>query len=295
MLVLIMQNLCSTYAEETSVVPVLERMVVKLFGARWQELGWGPVVGSAEAARQKHLDSLERAMLLQILGLHSGSHAVELQAESWRRLQAAVASTSASRDVTSGSTTSAVASIHPDLRGPVYVLSIKHAGQPARQLLQQLYQQSVSNEERVRLLTAMGTTRGAAQDDTAGEVRALLDWVLLSGEVRNGDLLFAFSTIGQDSALSRELCWAYMQSHWEALLAKFRGAMFVLGRIFPAVLGEMTSEQQCCQFEAFFAAHPAQGAERSVKQSAETVRARVQRLQREAPVMRQWAAQHASV
>lgn len=68
--------------------------------------------------------------------------------------------------------------------------------------------------------------------------------------------------------------------------------MFVLGRIFPAIIGEMSTLRDAEEFEAFFSTHPAVGAERSVKQSSEAVRIKAARLQREIPIIREWLEKH---
>ena len=68
--------------------------------------------------------------------------------------------------------------------------------------------------------------------------------------------------------------------------------MFVLGRIFPSILGEMTTDSEVVEFETFFQTHPCIGAERSIQQSSETVRMRVERLEREGQLVKQWLQQH---
>ena len=268
--------------------PQLQRLVGRLLAPRWAKLGWGPApapgqAGQRGAAKEHHLTMLERSMLLSLLGAHGSPDVADaLQQRAFAMLSDFVADP-------------AGRPIQPDLRGPVYALAIKARGQAARDLLIQLYGSSASSEERVRVLSALGTTRGRADtaESDAADTERLLSWVFESGAVRTGDLIYVLSSVGQDSAASRRRCWAYMQSHWEALMARFRGAMFVLGRILPSVLGEMSSAAEVDEFERWFAAHPAVGAERSVRQSAETVRMKAERLAREAPVIAQWVSAHA--
>lgn len=265
--------------------PQLQKLVVRLLAPRWSKLGWGPAPGEGArtAKKEHHLTMLERSMLLSLLGAHGTPDvAGAIQQRAFAMLSDFIADPVGK-------------AIQPDLRAPVYALAIKARGQAARDLLVQLYTSSASNEERVRVLSALGTTCGrpdTAESDAADTDR-LLAWVFESGAVRTGDLIYVLSSVGQDSAASRRRCWAYMQRHWESLMAKFRGAMFVLGRILPSVLGEMSSAAEVEEFEQWFQTHPAVGAERSVKQSAETVRMKTERLAREVPVIAQWFSAHA--
>jgi aminopeptidase N len=297
---IVLAQLCSLHADAPEVLAALQRLVAAIFLPRWQELGWSPKQGAdGTLTKEHHLTYLERALLLHMLGNYAGEAggAGELAERSFALLESALREAKG------------VAAIHPDLRAPVFALAIRARGQQARELLLTVYRNpSTSNEEKVRVLTALGTTRrcngkesAAASSSSAkaleaenrGDLEKLLEWVLNSGEVRTGDLLYVLSSIGQDGVLARRLCWRYMQSHWDSLLSKFKGAMFVLGRIFPAVLGEMQTESEASEFEAWFATHPALGAERSVKQSAETVRAREERTKRERPIVARWVQQHA--
>jgi len=282
---IVLSTLCSLHGQDAQVGPALQKMVAAIFLPRWNEIGWAPQAGQKE----HHLTYLERSLLLSMLGNYAGEAggASSLAEKSFSMLEASM-------------TGGKAAQIHPDLRAPVYVLAIRARGQQARELLLAMYRApDSSNEEKVRVLTALGTTRRfgfssteEADKENRADLERLLSWVLESGEVRTGDLLYVLSAIGQDSPLARGLCWAYMRSHWSSLIAKFKGAMFVLGRIFPAVLGEMDGQEDAKEFEEWFVAHPALGAERSVKQSAETVRARAERIQRERPVVTRWIAEH---
>ena len=200
---IVMGNLCGLHAEQPY-APQLQKLVVKLFGQRWKELGWGDSKSSSAAA-DGHLTFLERAILLQMLGLYSGD--ASIQAKAWDLLQAFAKNPAAKPSV-----------IQPDLRAPVYSLALKHAGKEARTLLQKLYLSVSSSEEKVRILSSLGTTRGAPGDDTAGEVKDLLDWIFKSGHVRNGDLIYALTAVGQDSKQSRSICWEYIKANWDDLL-----------------------------------------------------------------------------
>jgi len=280
------QQICTLHSGE-SYKPLLESFVRKVFGSRWQQLGWGPSASerassdnAAEApVSEHHLTFLERAQLVQMLGFFGGEEAAKpLQQEAWRMLNAF-------KDDPVGH------AIQPDLRQPLYRLAIQEKGQEARDLLISLYHSSASSEERVRILSSLGSTNTSSATSDA-EVRQLLDWIFNSGHVRNGDLIYALTTLGQDSKRSRQLCWEYIKQHWEDVVSRFRGAMFVLGRIFIALLGEMSSEEEAADFEAFFATHPAPGAERGIRQASETVRMKAARLIRERPILEKWLNEH---
>ena len=268
-----------------SYFPSLQRLIAKLFAARWAELGWGPAPGAVVVKKEHHLTFLERAILLQMEGSFGGGEvSAAIQERSFELLRDFIADPVAKP-------------IQPDLRAPVYALAIKARGQAARDLLLQLYRSDkTSNEEKVRVLSSLGTTRGLAStvESDSADIRNLLVWIFSTHEVRSGDLIYVLSSIGTDSKLARTLCWQHMQANWDALLSKFKGAMFVLGRIFPAVIGEMSSEEECREFEAWFATHPVPGAERAVKQCSETVRMKAGRLAREAPIVQQWCEKNAS-
>lgn len=205
---IVLGNLCALHGDQ-SYAPTLHRLVRDIFGPRWAQLGWGPAGSNAKRAAEHHLTFLERSILVSMLGLYSGDDAIA--AEAWARLQAYAADPAAN-------------AIQPDLRAPIYSLAIRYAGAAAREVLKSLYLASTSSEERVRLLTALGTTRVPPSESTEEEVTQLLEWIFNSGHVRNGDLIYALTTIGQDSKLSRTICWEYMKKNWDNLLVRFNAA-----------------------------------------------------------------------
>lgn len=209
-LAIVLGNICALHADQAYALQ-LQKLVVRLFGERWQELGWGDSGSSssptASSGGSGHLTFLERSILVQMLGLHSGD--ASIRAHAWTLLQAFARAPTARPSV-----------LQPDLRGPVYSLALKQAGKEARVLLQKLYAEVASSEEKVRILSALGTTRGAPEDDTDQEVRDLLDWIFKSGAVRNGDLIYALTAVGQDSKASRTVCWAYIKANWDDLLVR---------------------------------------------------------------------------
>jgi aminopeptidase N len=158
--------------------------------------------------------------------------------------------------------------IHPNLRLAVYRLVARLNVWSDYRAFQSMYEKETLQEERVRLLNALGNI--SKQEI----VTDLLAYTFESGEVRHGDVFYVLSTLGSH-AVGRREAWWYITNHWDMLQQRYSGGgLKMLGRILSSVVGGFVRAEDADACEQFFASHPAPSATRAIAQSLERVRNR---------------------
>ena len=158
--------------------------------------------------------------------------------------------------------------IHPNLRLTVYRLVARLNVWSDYQALQNMYEKETLQEERVRLLNAMGNISEQVM------VNNLLRYTFDSGKVRQGDVFYVLSTLGSH-AVGRREAWRYVTENWDKLQQRYSGGgLKMLGRILSSVVGGFVRAEDADACEQFFASHPAPSATRAIAQSLERVRNR---------------------
>jgi len=158
--------------------------------------------------------------------------------------------------------------IPPNLRAAVYGLVARQNLHTDLKVLRDLYEKEALQEEKVRLLNAMGRFT-----DT-GILENVLDYAFNSGRVRNGDFIYVLAAMGSHPTGQRA-AWAFMQANWKAISERYSGGgLKMLGRVIELTIGGFTHAADADDIEAFFAANPAPSATRAIAESLERIRIR---------------------
>lgn len=153
-------------------------------------------------------------------------------------------------------------SLRADLREVVYPLTAQEADRATYEALWELERAATLNEEKVRLLVALGKPRH----------RDLLEETLersLSGEVRAQDTVFVVQSVASN-VRGRELAWDFVKENWGEFLRRYGGG-FLLRRLVSVAEG-FASPDRAEEVEDFFRAHEAPGAKRTIRQTEERIR-----------------------
>lgn len=96
--------------------------------------------------------------------------------------------------------------------------------------------------------------------------------------------------IGSCAGSSREHTWRWFKANWAEFDKRFGDAGFLLARIVAYATNSFASDEAASDVEAFFAAHPCAAAERTIKQSLESIRANAAWLKRDQGAVAKWLA-----
>ncbi len=160
-------------------------------------------------------------------------------------------------------------SVSPDLRKVVYGLTAKHNDSSAFFTMIDMYRKETFQEERVRLLNALGKFTNPAY------LTVLLDYAFNSGEVRSGDIFYVLSTMGSHTN-GRRAAWKFLTDNWENIQKRYSGGgMKILGRVISLICDNFTREEDAKMIEQFFKDHPVPSATRAIAEAIEHIRVRV--------------------
>jgi len=176
-----------------------------------------------------------------------------------------------------------VQALPADLRFTVYKLAVENGGVEEYEAVLKIYKNSELHEEKIRALRALGFTR---QPD-------LLDRTLkfgLSGDVRSQDIFYVTASTASRPA-GRQSTWDFLRANWTTFEEKF-GEGSMLGRIVGQTVSDFTSEEKALEVEEFFKQHPCPSADRTIKQSLESIRSAVKWLTRDRDGVAKWLAAH---
>lgn len=157
---------------------------------------------------------------------------------------------------------------NPNFRKPIYGLTAKYGSKVAFDAMVEMYRKETFQEERVRLLAALGRFTDSEFLPT------VLEYTFNSGEVRSGDVFYPLSTLGTHAG-GRRAAWKFLTQNWETIHKRYSsGGMKILGRIVSLVCGNFARMEDAQAVEEFFKNNPAPSATRAVAESLEYIRVR---------------------
>ncbi|MCM8794320.1 MAG: M1 family metallopeptidase [Candidatus Omnitrophica bacterium] len=231
-----------------------------LYAAILRRCGWAPKAG------ESHLEKLLRPLVIGRAG-HYGQTEVLSRA---RSLFNALLKTG---------------SLNPDLRGVVYGLIAESGGMPEYRGLLRLYRASTLQEEKVRILRAIGRFRRAEV------IRKALPFSI-SRQVRSQDAFIILAAFGGNRN-GRLAAWEFVKKNWNSLTARYAGGgLNLMNHIIEGVTSDFIGKEICADIDRFFRTHPLPGAQRTMKQAVETIRANSSWASTDSQDIRQWLASH---
>lgn len=168
--------------------------------------------------------------------------------------------------------------ISPDLRGVVYGTVARYGGAAEHEKMIDLYKTVTLHEEKNRI----GLALGAFKD------KELLQKTLefsISKDVRLQDTM-RFTAVVAMNSMGRGIVWKFTEKHWNFLLEYYGGQKDISYFIDP--LGSFQTNKEADNIEKFFAKNPTPGAERTVLQVLECIRAKAFWVARDKKKIASW-------
>ncbi|XP_063314909.1 puromycin-sensitive aminopeptidase [Pelobates fuscus] len=246
----------STLLSHTDFHEEIQGFIRDIFFPIGERLGWDPKPGEG------HLDALLRGLVLGKLG--KAGHKPTLE-EARRRF----------KDHVDGKNT-----LNADLRSPVYVTVLKHGDSSTLDTMLKLHKQADMQEEKNRIERVLGAIPS----------QELIQKVLtfsLSDDVRPQDTVSVIGGVAGGSKTGRKSAWEFVKENWEELFNRYQGG-FLISRLIKVSVEGFASEKMATEIKAFFDAHPAPSAERTVQQCCENILLNSAWLKRDADAINQY-------
>ena len=158
-----------------------------------------------------------------------------------------------------------------DLRDPVFVTVMSNGDEDLFNKMLELYDKADSLEQKTRISRSIGSVKDEAL------IKRVLDFAM-SDKVRSQDTVFVIGGV-TGSVRGRELAWEFLKKNWAQLLERYEGG-FLLSRLVK-MTETFVTEEKAKEIEQFFAEHPAPAAERTIKQSLETIGLNIEWMKRD--------------
>ncbi|XP_033222097.1 puromycin-sensitive aminopeptidase-like isoform X2 [Belonocnema kinseyi] len=151
----------------------------------------------------------------------------------------------------------------PDLKNTVYKAVLANGNEDTLVTMLRLYREADLQEEKFRILSAMGTVKKEAL------ISRVLNFII-SDEVLAGDAVYAFSSITTHYK-GRFLVWKFFKDNWNLFLERYQGGV-LLSKLVKCVTEKFVFEDKAREIEEFFENKPKDSIERAILQGVESVR-----------------------
>jgi len=175
-----------------------------------------------------------------------------------------------------------------DLRGIVYKTAVAKGGSSEYQQCLNIYRTAELQEEKLRALRALGS----AEDPELIKSTLALS---LTDEVRAQDLYLPIIACAGSSKLGRELTWQFVKNSWPNIHKKIGNSAMLLDRIIAYSTQDFASEEKAAEVKEFFTKNPVPSAERTIKQSVESILDNAKWLKKDRQSVANWLNAHAKL
>lgn len=176
------------------------------------------------------------------------------------------------------------ASVNPTLAQTALAVAAEKGDSELFDKLQSVYETSSNPEYQEGALRLLAEFENPALEDRA------LNYTV-SGKVRNQDAAIQLAIALQDPD-TRGRGWPFIKSHWEQVHALLTPEM---GEILVKSTGSFCSAADRDDVQSFFAAHPVEAADVSVKYALEHIDGCIQLRSAQGPNLEKWLAAHAAM
>jgi len=230
----------TTLWSKEPVAPQLAALVQKLFLPIHTKLGWKAIPG------ERDVDALLRSIALRKL---AGAKYQPVIDEARRIFNESLTNPSA---------------LPADLRLPVYETVVTNGDEATFEKIVELYRQADTAELRVLFLQVLPLQPTPELTKKAFEFS-------LSPDVRDQDLYLLYFT-AHGVPHGSEVSWKFLRDNWDTYHQRLSKGSMMLARIIGKGTERFSTEERAKEVEQFFAEHPFAPAERTVKQSVESIR-----------------------
>ncbi|KAK4230468.1 putative mitochondrial aminopeptidase 2 precursor [Podospora fimiseda] len=243
--------------EDKAVRDGLEAFLRELVSERAHQIGW------EFSEKDGHIEQQFKAMLFGSAGVSGDEVIIKAAQDMFKRYMAGDKS-----------------AIHPNIRGSVFSMALKHGGKEEYDALLNFYRTSTNSDERNTALRSFGR----AKDPEL--IKRTLD-MLFSGEVKDQDIYMPTTGL-RSHPEGIEALYKWMTENWDALVKKLPPALSMLGTMVTIFTSSFTKKEQLEQVEKFFSDKNKSGFDQSLAQSLDAIRSKIAWIERDREDVAAW-------
>ncbi|KAJ5128911.1 hypothetical protein N7448_002620 [Penicillium atrosanguineum] len=177
-----------------------------------------------------------------------------------------------------------IAAIHPNIRGSVFTIVLKHGGLKEYEVVYDRFRNAPTSDEKTTALRCLGT----AEDPEL--IKRTLG-LATSDEVKNQDIYMPLSGL-RNHPSGIEARWTWLKENWDEIFKRLPPSLGMLGTVVQLTTSSFCTEAQLKDVTDFFAAKDTKGYDRAVEQSLDAIRAKVNWLKRDREDVENWLAKN---
>ncbi|KAJ4396954.1 Aminopeptidase 2 mitochondrial [Gnomoniopsis smithogilvyi] len=243
--------------EDSAVRDGLEKFQRSLVSAKAHKQGW------TFSDKDGHIEQQFKAVLFGSAGLSGDEEIISASKEMFNKYMAGDKS-----------------ALHPNIRGSVFAIALKHGGVEEYDKVLNFYRKSTSSDERNTALRSLGR---AKQPEL---IKRTLD-LLFSGEIKDQDIYMPTSGL-RSHPEGIEALFTWMEENWDELYKRLPPALSMLGSMVQIMTSSFTKPEQLAKVEAFFKDKNTNGYDQSLAQSMDSVRSKIAWLGRDRGDVAAW-------
>ncbi|KAK4186153.1 peptidase family M1-domain-containing protein [Podospora australis] len=243
--------------EDKKVRDGLEAFLRELVSAKAHQKGW------EFTENDGHIEQQFKAMLFGSAGLSGDEKIIQAAKDMFKKHMAGDKS-----------------AIHPNIRGSVFSMALKHGGKEEYDAVLNYYRTSTNSDERNTALR----TLGRAKDPEL--IKSTLD-LLFSGEVKDQDIYMPTTGL-RSHPEGVEALFTWMTENWDELVKKLPPALSMLGTMVTIFTSSFTKKEQLEKVEKFFADKSTNGFDQSLAQSLDAIRSKISWIERDREDVAVW-------
>ncbi|KAJ5701755.1 hypothetical protein N7488_009303 [Penicillium malachiteum] len=177
-----------------------------------------------------------------------------------------------------------VSAIHPNIRGSVFTIVLKHGGVKEYEVVLDRFRNAPTSDEKTTALRCLGSA-----EDPALIQRTL--GLAMGDEVKNQDIYMPLSGL-RNSVVGIQARWTWLQENWDVVYQRLPPSLGMLGTVVQLTTASFCTQAQLDEVKAFFDSKDTKGYDRAVEQSLDAIRAKVSWVGRDNKDVKSWLDQN---
>ncbi|KAK3341528.1 peptidase family M1-domain-containing protein [Lasiosphaeria hispida] len=247
--------------EDKSVRDGLEAFQRDLVSHKAHELGW------EFSENDGHIEQQFKAMLFGNAGICGNQTIIKAAQDMFAKYMAGDKS-----------------AIHPNIRGSVFSMALKHGGKEEYDAILNFYRTSTNSDERNTALRCLGRSKNP-------ELIQRTLGLLFSGEIKDQDIYMPTAGL-RSHPEGIEALFDFMVNNWDELVKKLPPALSMLGTMVTIFTSSFTKKEQLEKVEKFFAGKSTNGFDQSLAQSLDAIRSKISWLERDRADVAAWVKEN---
>ncbi|KAK9460950.1 peptidase family M1-domain-containing protein [Lipomyces oligophaga] len=171
--------------------------------------------------------------------------------------------------------------IHPNIKAAVFSIALQNGGDAEWDVIHRTYLNPINKDEENTALRALGRTKSPKL------IQKTLDMILDGKSIRAQDVYLPMGGLRTTVEGTRAL-WSWLELHWDEVEKLLPPGLSMLSSVVSLATGGFCKQEDVDTVEAFFAKRNTKGYDKGLAQSLESVRSKIQWVERDGEVVKKW-------